>query len=56
MKKWNKKDPRYAFVMGAKWWEYHKTKATMWQSDVDLAEVEAERRYPRNKKIKEEET
>ena len=31
-----------AFVQGAAWWEYHQTKATMWQSDRDLAEAEAE--------------
>jgi hypothetical protein len=32
------------FVAGAKWWEYHKTGATMWRSDQDLAEQEAVRR------------
>ena len=30
-----------AFVQGASWWEYHKTKATMWMSDKNLAEEEA---------------
>ena len=33
-----------AFVQGAKWWEYHKEGATMWQSDQGLALTEAERR------------
>lgn len=33
-----------AFVQGAAWWEYHQTKATMWQSDRRLAEEEAMRR------------
>jgi len=42
-------DLRRAFVAGAKWWEYHSTKFTMWPSDRDLAEKEAERRYPEGK-------
>lgn len=33
-----------AFVQGAQWWEYHKTGATMWASDRDQAESEAEKR------------
>ena len=33
-----------AFVQGAKWWEYHSTKFTMWQSDMLLAEEEAVRK------------
>ena len=33
-----------AFVQGAQWWEYHKTGATMWGSDRDQAECEAETR------------
>ena len=33
-----------AFVQGAAWWEYHQTKATMWQSDRRMAEEEAMRR------------
>lgn len=33
-----------AFVQGAKWWEYHKTGGTMWQSDQQIVENEAERR------------
>ena len=42
-------DLRRAFVAGAKWWELHQTGATMWQSDRNLAEDEAERRYPNGK-------
>jgi hypothetical protein len=34
-----------AFVAGAKWWEYHSTKFTMWQSDQRLTEFEAIKRY-----------
>lgn len=30
-----------AFVQGAKWWEYQKKNATMWQSDQSLAETKA---------------
>ena len=33
-----------AFVQGAKWWEYQKTSATMWNSDQDLADAESEKR------------
>lgn len=33
-----------AFIQGAKWWEHNKTGATMWQSDQNLAEVEALKR------------
>jgi len=40
-----KNDLRRAFVDGAKWWEYHKGDATMWQRDRNLAEIEAERRW-----------
>jgi len=44
---WCADDLRRAFVMGAKWWEYRKTGFTMWQSaDIDLAEKEAERKFP----------
>lgn len=39
-------DIRRAFVMGAKWWEYHSTGFTMFGSDRNLAEAEAEKRYP----------
>jgi len=31
-----------AFVQGAKWWEYHKTGATMWPSDTNVAKLKAE--------------
>jgi len=31
-----------AFVEGAKWWEYRKEGATMWQSDQGLALIAAE--------------
>ena len=44
--KWSEDDLRRAFVEGAKWWEYYEVGATMWPSDVDLAEAEAEKRYP----------
>jgi hypothetical protein len=33
-----------AFVQGAKWWEWYKEGATMWQSDQQLAEKEALKR------------
>lgn len=36
---------RLAFMHGAKWWEFHSTKGTMWQSDQHLVAEEAERRY-----------
>lgn len=42
---WPKNDIRRAFVAGAKWWEFKKTGFTMWPSDRDVAEVEAEKRY-----------
>ena len=31
-----------AFVSGAKWWEWHQTNCTMWQSDQRLAEIHAQ--------------
>ena len=40
-----KKEKAIAFVKGAKWWEYHSTKGTMWQSDQELAAIEAEKRF-----------
>jgi len=43
---WPENDIRRAFVAGAKWWEFHSTGATMWQSDVTIAEIEANKRYP----------
>jgi hypothetical protein len=33
-----------AFIQGAKWWESHKTGATMWQSDQNLAADMAKKR------------
>ena len=42
---WPENDIRRGFVAGARWWEFHKTGATMWPSDRDMAEAEAEKRY-----------
>ena len=39
-----------AFVEGAKWWEYEKTRFTMWQSDQQKAEREAWERWGRNER------
>jgi len=36
----------WAFVAGAKWWEFTKTGATMWGSDVAQAERAAAAKYP----------
>ena len=47
---WPKNDLRRAFVEGAKWWEFEKTKFTMWNSDIRLAEEIAEKRYPKGKR------
>lgn len=47
--RWSEDDLRRAFVAGAKWWEFVSTKGTMWASDVDKAEKEAETRYPEGK-------
>ena len=38
-----------AFVRGAQWWEFHRTGATMWPSDRDIAEAEAAKRFCRRK-------
>ena len=46
---WPKDDLRRAFVSGAKWWEWRKEGATMWNSDVREVEDEAEKRYPGGK-------
>jgi hypothetical protein len=43
---WPADDLRRAFVAGAAWHEYQSTGFTMWRSDRDVAESEAERRYP----------
>lgn len=42
-------DLRRAFVMGAKWWEFQKEGATMWNSDRHLAEQAAEEYFPGGK-------
>ncbi len=47
---WPRDDLRRAFVDGAKWWEFYRTGATMWPSDRDQAEAEAERKYPGGRK------
>lgn len=46
---WAEDDLRRAFVEGAAWWEYEREKATMWPSDRNDAEAEAEKRYPGGK-------
>jgi hypothetical protein len=46
---WARDDLRRAFVAGAKWWEFWRSGGTMWRSDQDKAEAEAERRYPEGK-------
>ncbi len=43
---WPEDDLRRAFVAGAKWWEFTSTGGTMWASDRNKAEKEAEIRYP----------
>lgn len=42
---WPSNDLRRAFVEGAQWWEFKSKGATMWPSDRDVAEQEAETRY-----------
>lgn len=42
---WPANDWRYAFLQGAKWWEFKSRGATMWQEDQNDARAEAERRY-----------
>lgn len=37
--------PEQAFVDGAKFWEFHKTGATMWQSDQNLCLEQAKKKY-----------
>lgn len=46
---WPENDLRRAFTEGAKWWEWKTTYFTMWNSDVHVAELEAEKRYPKGK-------
>lgn len=43
---------RLAFVKGAKWWEWTKEGATMWQSDQGLARKRAEELFPSPKRRK----
>jgi hypothetical protein len=43
---------RLAFLAGAKWWEWHKENATMWQSDQELAYAKAEEKYPAESQAK----
>lgn len=33
-----------AFIQGVRWWEYQRTRCTLWQSDAIEAETEARRR------------
>ena len=51
--KWPDDDIRRVFVAGAKWCEYEIYGCTMWDSDIRLAEKEAEKRYPGEKIAKE---
>ncbi len=37
---------RDAFLAGAKWWEFHSTGGTMWQSDQKEVWAKACERYP----------
>jgi len=43
---WPDGDIRRAFVAGSAWWEFRSFGATMWPSDRNKAEAEAEKRYP----------
>ena len=43
--RWDANDPRRAFVDGAHWYEWASTGFTMWNSDVRIAETEAEKRF-----------
>jgi len=47
-----KNDIIKAFIAGAKWWEYHSTESIMWQSDQNLAMIEAIKRYGSLEKLK----
>ena len=42
---WSKDDIRRVFVAGAAWWENYSAAATMSDSDIRIAEAEAEKRY-----------
>ncbi len=48
---WPEEDMRRAFVAGAKWWEWKDKKFTMWDSDVNRAEAQAEKRYPEEEQL-----
>lgn len=50
---WAGDDVRRWFVDGASWWEFTKTGCTMWPSDRDRAEAEAESRLAGSKAPKE---
>jgi hypothetical protein len=41
---YTKADLELAFLAGAKWWEWHKTGGTMWQTDQQLAFEEAQKK------------
>ncbi len=48
---WKADDLRRAFVAGAKWWNFTTTGFTMFASERNEAEDEAERKYPNGKPI-----
>ena len=39
------KEAAISFVKGARWWEFYKSKGTMWQSDQAIAAKESGKRY-----------
>lgn len=49
---WPEDDLRSAFLAGAKFWEFHQTGGTMWQSDQNEVGLKAEERYPDGKPIR----
>ncbi len=46
---WPHDDMRRAFVSGAKWWHWYKDGWTMFPAEREIAEHEAEKRYPGGK-------
>ena len=46
---WELDDLRSAFLNGAKYWEFHQTGGTMWQSDQSEVIMKAQERYPNGK-------
>lgn len=48
---WKADDLRRAFVAGARWWNFVTTGFTMFASERNEAEDEAERQYPNGKPI-----